>query len=765
MAPPVNDNFADRIVLSGASGSENGTTVDATEEAGEPSLHGGVDRSVWYEFTPPTTGTYRLKIEFDIGTFPGGQVLVAWYTGAAINSLTFQSILPVAGAQTANAEEGYDIVRLVSGTNYKIKIYSWDATTTTFTFTWEYSAPPAHDDIENAYEMIGASEQIEHTCVGATPQLPADDPLADPDNPYNHASGYATVWYKYEATENGLIQFRIRYPDEPVEWGWVLDDGLIISCRGELGSLEELAFTDFGTFEINDLIYVEVLDQYVEAGNTYYFGVSQFGTPNEALIDDDWGGDYMLEWRFIAEEGIEIVPAATPDPGTVENKLYPASAGDIVIPFTEVAGSINQRIINFWRYQWSDFDGIANVGDRSKFFISLEKADNTVIKALQFYCSASSGSSRTYQIRTEADVTLKTTNTGSTPYTFTVTPTTGVLFPAGNGNQTGITALYDASVSGTGSRTWSFFWQPTRITGLAFPVEQIRFGQFGSGTAIPFHWRYIRIDDDTGTIYESDFDVGADEYANSADDWVPLDNLSGTEIYNTTWQGTHTRPDVETFQYDKVIETSLGALKADTSYDPASKVQVLLDGMHLLPGPNGDNGGVDVWFSSDPDAQTYDAEAGYSPDNFTFEIGVKAERFQQAYRDSGGTIEPFGGLSIGCLEILFQITENNFYAQYENVQGTTDLIIVSENWFYRFKTVYDKDLDVGSLIPGRITSYYSADRGLTWDKIHTSEFEGVGRPSGGGFQNAAYAYRGDWELVIEGIQGNPATGVYMNFTI
>jgi hypothetical protein len=47
-APPLNDQFANRTILSGASVAVDGTTVDATLEAGEPSAIYMIS-SVWYE--------------------------------------------------------------------------------------------------------------------------------------------------------------------------------------------------------------------------------------------------------------------------------------------------------------------------------------------------------------------------------------------------------------------------------------------------------------------------------------------------------------------------------------------------------------------------------------------------------------------------------------------------------------------------------------------------------------------------------------------
>ncbi len=62
--PPVNDNFADAIVISNAPFSHDVATIDASQatiELGEEICV--ADFAYWYTFTPATTGTYRLASE------------------------------------------------------------------------------------------------------------------------------------------------------------------------------------------------------------------------------------------------------------------------------------------------------------------------------------------------------------------------------------------------------------------------------------------------------------------------------------------------------------------------------------------------------------------------------------------------------------------------------------------------------------------------------------------------------------------------------
>ena len=83
LAPPINDNFAARTLLTGSGLSVNGSNLGATLEAGEP-RHGGVagGRSVWWSWTAPASGT----VEFSTAgsTF---DTTLSVYTGEELGSL------------------------------------------------------------------------------------------------------------------------------------------------------------------------------------------------------------------------------------------------------------------------------------------------------------------------------------------------------------------------------------------------------------------------------------------------------------------------------------------------------------------------------------------------------------------------------------------------------------------------------------------------------------------------------------------------------
>lgn len=90
---PVNDDFADAIVLSGEKGRmHSATNVGATKELGEPNHHGNPGgKSIWYKWTAPAgmQRSYAFEVRSTSITLTGGSfTMLNVYTGSALNSLT-----------------------------------------------------------------------------------------------------------------------------------------------------------------------------------------------------------------------------------------------------------------------------------------------------------------------------------------------------------------------------------------------------------------------------------------------------------------------------------------------------------------------------------------------------------------------------------------------------------------------------------------------------------------------------------------------------
>lgn len=86
LIPPVNDNFTNATILSGAAGSTNGATILAGLETGEtqgvPNM--SVLGSVWYRWTAPASNSYA----FTVPRFGTNDAAVHVFTGSAVTNLT-----------------------------------------------------------------------------------------------------------------------------------------------------------------------------------------------------------------------------------------------------------------------------------------------------------------------------------------------------------------------------------------------------------------------------------------------------------------------------------------------------------------------------------------------------------------------------------------------------------------------------------------------------------------------------------------------------
>lgn len=111
--PPVNDNFANRLALSGDAINTIGTNVDSSGEPGEP-FHGGSipDRTVWWTWTVPASGEVIIDT---IGS--NFDTTLGVYTGSSVNSLT----------TIASNDDSIDLISQVTftataGTTYQIAV-------------------------------------------------------------------------------------------------------------------------------------------------------------------------------------------------------------------------------------------------------------------------------------------------------------------------------------------------------------------------------------------------------------------------------------------------------------------------------------------------------------------------------------------------------------------------------------------------------------------------------------------------------------------
>jgi Ca2+-binding RTX toxin-like protein len=127
IAPP-NDNFADRVVLAGASGTRTGdNSFGATLEPGEEAFG---QASVWYEWTPPADGTYKISTlgsSFD--------TVLSVFTGSSVESLELVRVNdddPDRGC----CSSWVPLVNADSGTTYLIQVTALEETGGPLRLSW-----------------------------------------------------------------------------------------------------------------------------------------------------------------------------------------------------------------------------------------------------------------------------------------------------------------------------------------------------------------------------------------------------------------------------------------------------------------------------------------------------------------------------------------------------------------------------------------------------------------------------------------------------
>ena len=189
---PATDNFATPATLTGATGKSFTNTARSTGEPGEPN-HGSIpDRSVWYSWTAPETGTAVFNTrESDFDT------VLAAYTGTAIAALSQLAT----NDQFNGSNQSRITFPVVAGTVYRIAVDGFGSTTGTAGLQWSIS-PPANDAFAAARTLTGPIGTTAATTVRST---------GEPGELDYHGGAVAdnSVWFAWTPTESGPAVVRL----------------------------------------------------------------------------------------------------------------------------------------------------------------------------------------------------------------------------------------------------------------------------------------------------------------------------------------------------------------------------------------------------------------------------------------------------------------------------------------------------------------------------------------------------------------------------
>ena len=126
---PINDNFADAMLLSGESGGISASNVGATFETDEPQHeYSSATTSVWWKWTPTKSGSVTFSTEgssFD--------TILAVYTGSTLSSLEQYALDDDKGSN----QTSICTFEVVAGTTYYIAVAGYNAKTGAIKLSWE----------------------------------------------------------------------------------------------------------------------------------------------------------------------------------------------------------------------------------------------------------------------------------------------------------------------------------------------------------------------------------------------------------------------------------------------------------------------------------------------------------------------------------------------------------------------------------------------------------------------------------------------------
>jgi hypothetical protein len=234
---PANDAFINAAILSGTSGSANGTNVLATAEPFEPAscvaacgtAPNGPTHTGWYEWTAPADGTAT----FDTCSNPNFDTTMAVYTGYPLDSLTRVTDNEDAAGCGTGAQSKVTF-QATSQTFYYVQVDGFGTVTGTFTVSWSLGPVPRppNDSFSGSLPIAGQFGSIGGTNAGATVEAsePATCAFTCTGGPNS------TVWYMWTAPKNGTATLDVC--------GANFDTMLAVYTGSAVGSLNRVTDND-----------------------------------------------------------------------------------------------------------------------------------------------------------------------------------------------------------------------------------------------------------------------------------------------------------------------------------------------------------------------------------------------------------------------------------------------------------------------------------------------------------------------------------------
>lgn len=184
---PDNDNFENATPFTGISGTLKGSTMSATVQPGEPFETPGDAASIWWSWTAPAAGTFRLN-----ATSAGTTRARAFY-GDALSSL-------IRVGESLNSQLEPMGFPVVAGRTYSIQFAVSMSETSSLWANYQFTENYPHDFFASRVPLTGTSNYLRVNAELATRE--AGEPLLDACG----TPAGLTLWWTYEAPQKGLLR-------------------------------------------------------------------------------------------------------------------------------------------------------------------------------------------------------------------------------------------------------------------------------------------------------------------------------------------------------------------------------------------------------------------------------------------------------------------------------------------------------------------------------------------------------------------------------
>ncbi|MEG5067133.1 S8 family serine peptidase, partial [Microcoleus sp. B3-A4] len=242
--PPVNDNFANSIALTGVTANGTGSNIAATGEVGEPS-QSGTTNSVWWSWTAPSTGTFEINtVNSNFDTW------LSVFTGGAVDNLTLIG---------SNDDGGGNYTSLISlnataGTTYQIAVDGYYSATGEIQLNI-VPPPPVNDNFANSIALTGVTANGTGSNIGATEEV------GEP----SQSGATNSVWWSWTAPSTGTFEIDTANSN--------FDTYLSVFTGDAVDNLSLIGSDDDGGENYTSLINLNAT-----AGTTYKIAVDGFSS-------------------------------------------------------------------------------------------------------------------------------------------------------------------------------------------------------------------------------------------------------------------------------------------------------------------------------------------------------------------------------------------------------------------------------------------------------------------------------------------------------